>query len=112
MLAAQQSMLLHGLQTQRENLLIYLQTQPLSDNGQAGVIGSVLVQFVAEEAANGDRVGTPGRNRPLTGKVFKKTYHDHLQIDHRIDSRPPYVALLVSRRTNLAHLLRKTKTFQ
>src|SRR2546428_136038 len=72
----------------------------------------LLIQFVFKKRPNRHRIAAASRNGPFTGQVFKKTNHNHLEVNHRINARSAHPTLVIGRGTQRANLRGKPKTFQ
>src|SRR4029077_14215485 len=91
-----------------ENSLVNLWPQPLSNHAQTAVIGRALVKPVSQKCPHRQAVLTARRDRTFAAQFFKKPYHEHFQIPHRINPGPPAPPLFaIRRRTQHPDLPRK-----
>ena len=86
MAAFEQSVFVEPGENEFEGSLLDLLAKTLSDHAQAGMVGSAFIELVTEESAQGKGVGATTGNGPFAGEVFKEAYHEHLEVDRRIDA--------------------------
>src|ERR1039458_1556703 len=105
-------MLLESGKEQREDLPVDGAFQALPNNGEAGMIGRFFGQPIMEKLADGDRIGAPGGDGTLAGKILKKANHHHFEVNRRVDAGPTQPTVVVGGRAKVADLGGKTKTLQ
>ena len=96
-------MLAQGLQGQGEYPLVKIQTQPLANDGETGMIGRLLIQFVIEKGADRHRIGAARRNGAFARQIFEKPDQHHLKVNDRINTGTTRARLFVGRRADLTH---------
>src|ERR1700704_420481 len=68
------------------------------------MVRCLLIQLVTKELPNHQRIGAPRRDGAFAREVLQKTYHQHLEVNHRVDRRPASLLTAVERCTESMHL--------
>src|SRR6266436_3535278 len=105
-------MLAQGLQGQGEYPLVKIQAQPLANDGETGMIGRLLIQFVIEKCPDRHRIGAARRDGAFARQIFEKPDHDHLKVNDRIYTGTTGARLLVGRGADLTHFGGKSEGLQ